>query len=105
MPELNAGNWLKVENVNEVKLSQWCGEVQFSGKRFPTKILIFEYDGNLRAIPRLCPHQSYDLIGSDVLEGGVVKCQWHGLPLCITDEKISYAVKRDDQIFYCLETH
>jgi len=103
MSDLKSEKWLKVENVNEVKLSQWCGEVQFSEKRFPTKILIFEYSRELRAIPRLCPHQGYDLIGSDVLEGGVVKCQWHGLPLCIKDEKLSYAIKRENECFYCLE--
>lgn len=101
MPDLD--HWVKFENLAEVKSNQWSGEVQFAHKRFPTKLLVFEYQGKLRAIPRLCPHQSYDLIGSDVLEGGVIKCQWHGLPLSLTDEKTSYEVKKIEDVFYCHE--
>lgn len=94
--------WKKVENLKEVKLSQWSGEVCLSSNSQLTQILVYEYDGELRAIPRHCPHKDYDLIGSDVLEGGLVKCQWHGLSFSIKDEKSSYAVKRQQTDFYCL---
>ena len=98
-----ADDWIMVSDVMEVSVGHWSGEVQFTKKRFPTRILMYLLDGEIRGIPRMCPHQSYDLIGSMIQDDGI-RCEWHGMHISLKDKKTSYSIKREDQTFYCLET-
>ena len=90
---------IAIDAVKQVKLDQWSGEVQWPGCTAVQKVLIFQFQDQLRAIDRFCPHQGYDLVGSEVSEGGIVKCQWHGLPFSLLDPKGSYLVEKTGDDF------
>lgn len=105
MVQTPAQDWIKVQELKAVRLSQWSGVVTFPNHQHPRPILIYQYQGAYRAIARYCPHQDYDLSGTEVLEGGVVRCQWHGLSISILDDKSSYAVQKIAEDFYCLASH
>jgi nitrite reductase (NADH) small subunit len=42
-----------------------------------TRIALFRCDGTVYAIKNRCPHMGGDL-GEGLLEGGIVRCPWHG---------------------------
>ena len=96
-------NWVVIEKLTPLGEKKWSGEAQFSYKRFPVKLLIYEYSGQIRAVNRLCPHQSYDMAQSNLEEGWLIQCPSHGMKISLLDDKHSYEVKKEEDTFYCFD--
>ena len=96
-----SGDWVPIQELQSVDDGKWCGQIAVPNKRFPLKIIVYEFNSELRAIARLCPHQSYDLIACEVSDGGIIHCPLHHLPISILAKKSSYEIKKEGNKFLC----
>jgi diguanylate cyclase (GGDEF)-like protein/PAS domain S-box-containing protein len=73
--------------------SRWAGRLRLPGGHRPIDILIFNIQGEFRAIPALCPHEGYDLTHCPLRNGNILVCPAHSLRI---DLKTSgFRVKED----------
>ena len=96
-----SGEWVPIQELQSIDEGKWSGQILVPNKRFPLKIIVYEFNSELRAIARMCPHQSYDLIACDVSDGGIVHCPLHHLPISIQDPKSSYGIKKEGNELLC----
>ncbi|MFI3158133.1 MAG: EAL domain-containing protein [Methylococcaceae bacterium] len=56
---------------------RWKGRLQLSAEHRPIDILIFDIQGQFRAIPALCPHEGYDLTHCALVNENILICPAH----------------------------
>jgi len=58
---------------------RWTGRIHLPGKLQPIDILVFNIQGEFRALPALCSHEGYDLTHCPLLDGNILVCPAHSL--------------------------
>lgn len=70
-----------VESViffDSVDPPRWKGRLQLPGTHRPIDILIFNIQGEFKAVPAFCPHEGYDLTYCPLSNGNSLVCPAHG---------------------------
>jgi diguanylate cyclase (GGDEF)-like protein/PAS domain S-box-containing protein len=65
--------------LNGVDPPRWAGRLLLPDGRRSMAILIFDLQGEFRALPALCPHEGHDLTLCPSLDGNTFICPAHGL--------------------------
>ncbi len=76
---------------------RWKGRLRLPGEPRPIDILIFDIQGEFKAVPALCPHEGYDLAYCPLSNGSSLVCPAHGL--CIDLNMAEFHVKEQEGQF------
>ncbi|MGZ5532865.1 MAG: PAS domain S-box protein, partial [Methylomonas sp.] len=76
---------------------RWKGRLQLPGAHRALDILIFNIQGEYKAVPTFCPHQGYDLTRCPLSNGSSLICPAHGL--CIDLKIAEFRVQERDGQF------
>jgi len=83
--------------LDSAKPSRWKGRVQLPGEHRPIDILIFNIQGEFRAVPAQCPHEGFDLTHCPLLNENTLVCPAHSL--CVDLKASGFRVKEHDGQF------
>ncbi|MDO9140264.1 MAG: EAL domain-containing protein [Methylobacter sp.] len=72
--------------LDSVDPPRWKGRLQLPGRHRPVDILIFNIQGEFKAVPARCSHEGYDLTHCPLLNENILVCPAHSLR---TDLKLS----------------
>jgi diguanylate cyclase (GGDEF)-like protein/PAS domain S-box-containing protein len=64
--------------LDSVNPPRWKGRLQLPGGHRPLDILIFNIQGEFKAVPAFCPHEGYDLTHCPLSNGNSLVCPAHG---------------------------
>lgn len=76
---------------------RWKGRLQLPGEHRPIDILIFNIQGEFKAVPALCPHEGYDLAHCSLSDGSSLVCPAHGR--CIDLKIAEFRVQKHEGQF------
>lgn len=76
---------------------RWKGRLQLPGEHRPIDILIFNIQGEFKAVPALCPHEGYDLTHCPLSNVSTLICPAHGR--CVDLKIAEFRIREHDGQF------
>jgi len=55
---------------------------------FDSQILLFRYQGNIKAVNNICPHMNMPIDAGQVTEDGSILCPFHDSAFCVTTGEV-----------------
>ncbi|TAK64676.1 EAL domain-containing protein [Methylobacter sp.] len=83
--------------LDSVDPPRWKGRLQLPGEHRPIDILIFNIQGEFKAVPALCSHEGYDLTHCPLSNGNSLVCPAHGR--CIDLKIAEFSVQEHEGQF------